>query len=666
MEKRVVTFFCIFLVLVANIKVSAQAISDKEFFQALNMNYRGLQEVKTCVENNNYTSAKKEFVAYLKRRQSPTWLFDWKDKGKSKPTVSILEADKYANNELVSVGTWHKFGSTINWKLNPTENNYNEWTWQLNRHYFWIPLGAAYWRTNNEKYAKAFVFQLNSWLKQCKKPNDNGNYAGSAWRTLEAGLRMRYTWPNAFYYFLRSPSFDDESVFRMVKSIYEHATFLYDYRISNQRLSHEMNGLYTVGALFPEFRDAEKWRNIAAEKLYAEEVEQFYPDGAQKELAPGYHGTNLDCIVSVYELARLNHYPLPDGYVSRLENIYEYYQKLVMPDGKLPAINDSRWAECTDALSKASKYFANRADFAYSASRGVKGKKPKYTSVWMPWAGIYIMRSGWDKDAFYALFEVGPYGTAHQHEDKLSFILSAYGSRLITECGSYAYDNSQWRKYATSARGHNVARVDGMDQNRSAWRNEKSITVSSTPLNNRFVSTSKYDLGEGFYTEGYGDKCNIKVIHHRTLKFVKNNYWVLSDEFIPSDGIEHSYDIWFHLNTDKYIIDKKNNVVYSNNVSEANIAIIRIGEEHDFDVIVGQQTPEIQGWVSETVSGDGFSIRPVATPVFHRRGSGLVKEFYIFIPFRKSENFRIKEVKKINSHKYRIYFDKREMITIRL
>ena len=634
-----------------------QSLTDVQFFEALNLDYPGLVSVKKSVNNKKYDDAKHQFVDYLKQRTKPVWYFDWRenDSNKRKTGVNISEANRFADNELLSCGQWYKFGSRVNWTYNATKNNYNEWTWQLNRHYAWITLGKAYWKTGNEKYAKAFVTQLNSWLDQCIRPIDSGNRVGSPWRTLEAGLRMMSCWPNALYYFMSSPTFDDETIFKMVKSFYEHGSHLRTHNSRVNWLSIEMNGLYTVGVLFPEFKESEDWRNFSAEKLYQEEVEQFYPDGSQIELATGYHGNSLSSIVSVYRLAQLNSYKLPKNYISRLENAYEYFLKIMMPDGRLPAINDSGWEDCREYLIKATELFPGRNDFAYIASHGLSGKKPAYTSVWMPWAGWYIMRSGWDENALYSFFEVGPYGADHQHEDKLSFILYAYGSRLITECGNYAYDNSQWRKYAVSARGHNVVRVDGMDQNRYNVKKNKSISVVETPLVNRWVTKRKHAIGEGIYNEGFGGDNDKTVQHHRTLELVKNKYWILTDEFIPSDDKEHTYETWFHFNTDKYRVDTVNNVVYSADVNEANIAIIRLSDNHEMKVIVGQLTPELQGWVAERLSDNGFSCRPVATPVYYRKGRGLVRERYLFIPCKHHHSSLIKKMQ-YEKNKCRIEF----------
>ena len=650
---------------------AATTMSDKAFFDVVNLDYPGLEVVRLSVGKGDYESAKHQFVTHIKNRKHPKWYFDWRDfnaQGTRKPNANTSYADRYANNELVSCGVWHKFGSRIDWKSNYSGNNYDEWTWQLNRHHNWTTLGEAYWATGDEKYAKAFVSQLNSWIDQCEVPTKAWNGVGSTWRTLDAGVRMMGNWPNAFNRFLSSPAFDDEAVIKMVKLFYEHGAHLRSHHTnrSDNWEAVEMSGLYTVGALFPEFKQSGEWRSYAANKLYEEEQNQFYPDGAQIELTPGYHALSGSSIVSVYKIAKLNGYTLPDGYVNRLEAAYEYYQKIVLPDGTLPALNDSKWEDAHNFFLQAADLFPDRKDFRYMATGGKSGKKPSYTSVWMPWAGWYVMRSGWDKDAMYALFEVGPYGADHQHEDKLSFILYAYGNRLITECGIYAYDKSKWYDYALSARGHNVARIDGKDQNRKKLRGSEDIRLSKAPLSNPWISKRRYDYGEGEYTEGYGPALDRTVTHRRSIKFVKNKYWIVTDTFIPSDTLEHSYDTWFHFNTDSYKEFPDLNIVSSADNETSNIAILRLGENYNVDVIVGQETPEVQGWLSYTGDNNNYHCEPTATVVFHAFGSGIQRESFVFIPYPFKQTMAIKEVRKINSAKYRIIMISGAKITVNI
>ena len=61
------------------------------------------------------------------------------------------------------------------------------------------------------------------------------------------------------------------------------------------------------------------------------------------------------------------------------------------------------------------------------------------------------------------------FGYRHQHEDKLHFVLYAYGRVHVTDPGNYPYDSSQWRRYHISAYAHNTILVDGMPQNRRGF-----------------------------------------------------------------------------------------------------------------------------------------------------------------------------------------------------
>jgi len=46
------------------------------------------------------------------------------------------------------------------------------------------------------------------------------------------------------------------------------------------------------------------------------------------------------------------------------------------------------------------------------------------------------------------IIDAGPYGTAHQHEDKLNFELYAYGNHLVVDPGTYRYnEDSPWRGF---------------------------------------------------------------------------------------------------------------------------------------------------------------------------------------------------------------------------
>jgi len=615
-------------------------LSDQEFFSALNLDYPGLEKVKQAIANNDIATAKSEFVKHIKERESPKWFFDWRDRTQN-PNSSGFDTstvDRYAKNELVSVGVWHDFGDAIDWSINPMENQYAEWTWQLSRHPFWVALGKAYWATGDEKYAKAFVFQMNSWVKQNLAPTDNaGNSRSSRWRTIETGIRAGQTWFQSFYYFLSSPSFDDESVINMLKSFVEHAHHLMRWPQTGNWLTMEANGLFHIGVMLPEFKEAQQWRQTAMERLYKELDNQVYPDGAQIELSSGYHQVSLRNFVMPIRIARLNNVELPDDYITKLEKMYHYNLYAAMPNGHLPALNDGGWTNIKGYCKEGFDFFPNRTDMQWMATNGKEGTRPEYDSYVFPYAGHFVMRSGWDENDRYLLFDAGPFGYGHQHEDKLHFVLYAYGKVHVTDPGNYPYDSSKWRRYHISAYAHNTILADGMPQHRRGFN--RRLYIAEEPMEDNWYSDDEYDYVYGLYNEepnkqegvieGYGSERVRTVTHKREILFVKSDYWIIMDTLIPHDEEEHSYESPFHLEAEAVEIGQDVKSVLTKNSDDSNLKIIPAEVEGlDLEVILGQIEPYVQGWVRE----GNYGVRPIPTPTYKLKKKGIAYLAYLFYP----------------------------------
>jgi hypothetical protein len=617
-------------------------LADPEFFGALDLELPALAAVKAAVAAGDYSAARRAFAQHLKARATPCWSFDWRQRpphAERPAGVNTRAADRVVAHELTSVGIPYQFGPDIDWSINPTKLKYSEWTWQLSRHPFWQTLGRAYWDTGDEVYAREFVAQITDWITDNPVPvNDSGNSTGSRWRTIETGIRMFSSWPECFFRFLSSPSFDDDAVVLMVKSMVEHARHLSAHPTSNNWLAMEMNGLFHVGVLFPEFKDAALWRETAMQSLYAEMNLQVYPDGAQVELATGYHGVSLLNFLGTLKLSELNGIVLPGDYAARLEKMYDYYLKLAMPDGLYPALNDSSWGDCRGPLREGVSRFPQRADWRYVGSIGKEGELPTLTSVAFPYAGWAVQRSGWGAQDAYLHFDYGPYGAGHQHEDKLSVLVHAYGRRLLTEGGVYAYDSSAWRRYVLSTRAHNTIMVDGLEQRRAGLR-ETYVTKEALP--NRWLSTPQFDFAEGWYDEGYGANRDRTVTHRRAVLFVKPEYWLVVDRLTPADAAPHRYEAIFHFDGENAETGTSPLLARSTDPKQPNLAIVALhSAEVSVEIIKGQEQPAVQGWVPAR----GYEVRPVATPVFRTEGAGERLLPWLLLPLRSEQELPLKAV----------------------
>ena len=560
-------------------------MTDSNLFAALNLNYPGLDLVRTNVAQTNYPAAKANLATYLRARTNVTWFFD---PHAITNTVSYSQsaADQTTNGYVNSIGIGYTFtNGVINWYYNVTKDaNYNyadnnEWQWQINRMSFWPNLGSTWWGTGQDVYTKFWVGQLRSWLSNCPVPSSSQNVAGSCWRTIESGIRMNSNWPNTYHRFLLSPEFTDADVCDYLKSCIEHSRYLAKYYTAGNWLTMEMSGLYTVGALYPELTEAAGWRTLAAQKLYVEETNQFYLDGVQKEMSPGYHGVALGNILTIYNVAALEgRVPeLPTNYVANLENGYAHYLRLMAPDRTLPQFNDSISApNAQSSLVTAAALFTNRLDFLWVASNGASGAPPSFVSYSYPWAGYNVMRSGWSRDDNYLCLDGGAMGAAHQHQDKLNVVVWAYGRRVLFDSGGGNYETSIWRSYATSAYGHNTVIVDG--QNQAGGDGSVSYTdpdyVAQAPVNSRWETDVNHDFAAGIYNLGYGSYTSRPATHTRRILFVKPDLYLVADTLAPTNTASHTYEARWHLLPTNTVLNASTKAVATTDAGVANLAVV--------------------------------------------------------------------------------------------
>ncbi len=510
----VLTFFCFLFETVA-----AQTPAETEkLLKRLDLSEKGLQKVKQSIDNPE--KAAEELLNYYKKRNTVSHPIARNLKASSKGNIATEKDFEKANNALKHIFVGQPAyppyfcGDDIDWGTRPVPDN--EWVWQLNRMSFWEAMGKVYWHTGDEKYAKAWGEQLMDWTR--KNPNDeNHKYA---WRSIEAGIRG-YRWTGLFQRFIDSPSFTPEMLVAFLNSFYDHAEYLmtkYTTR-SNWGLM-EAEGMAFIAITFPEFKNAEKWREEAFLRLNNEINIQVYPDGHQRELAMGYHLGCIGWFLRTYELAKMNgiENAFPDSYLERIEKMCEVPMKLCLPNGTNVQFGDA-WegtpGQHNNRFSEWAEFFG-REDFLYLATDGKEGKKPDSTAYALPVSGLYSMRSGWDEDAVCLVLKCGPDGGSHSQPDNGTFNLYAGGRNLMPDAGSYIYSgNPEGRAWFRQTKVHQTLTLDGKN--------------------------SKYDPTLILWQPG--DSLDILVIenksyedltHRRAVFFVDKRYFVIIDEAFGS------------------------------------------------------------------------------------------------------------------------------------
>ena len=171
----------------------------------------------------------------------------------------------------------------------------------------------------------------------------------------------------------------------------------------------------------------------------------------------------------------------------------------------------------------------------------------------------------------------------------------AYGKDVLKDCGNYAYDTSDMRKFILDTRAHNCAMVDDLSQRRRPkYKWEPDMIKQRSDL--KWSFTGAIDVTEGVYNEGYGDEL-IPVTHKRKAVFFKQGvngslpFALIIDRLESGDGAEHKYSVSYQMNVEPYTVtDKTYTADFGDGVSMSVIGSIAP------DVVVAQKEPLFMGW----------------------------------------------------------------------
>ena len=493
---------------------SPSADSTAVLISRLDLTRPGLEKVKSSSENPEV--AAKELLAFYRARTSVKHPVDRTLKKASLGNYAgagILEdADNAMKHIFIGQTSSPPYfcGDDIDWGTRASPDGY-QWVVQLNRMYFWSSMARAYWHTGDEKYAREWVFQLTDWVK--KVPNDPEHEY--AWLSLNAGIRG-YQWSYLFQYFLDSHEFTPAFLVTFMNSCYQHAEYLMTKYTKNNWGLMEAEGMAFIAILFPEFKDAEKWKTEAFRRLNIEIDKQVYPDGYQHELCIGYHTGCIGWFSRTLDLAIMNGMEdaFPESYRKKLEMMCEIPMTLGLPDGSNTQFGDS-WKGNPGANWGMLKQWAeryNRPDFLYVATEGKEGVKPKGTAFAYKESGFYSMRSGWNKDAVCLILKCGPDGGWHCEPDNGTFELYAGGRHLMPDGSGYIYNaEPENRAWFRQTKVHQTLTIDGRN---TAYAPRHLLWKPAEDLDVLVVENESYQ----------------DLTHRRAVFFVDKSYFVIVDE----------------------------------------------------------------------------------------------------------------------------------------
>lgn len=548
-ERPVVTWkacavvaFLVILMTDSSVDASSQPdlADEREFFSQLNLELPALADVRKAVEAEDWAAAKVAWARHLSERTSPTWIWSRRDKDKIMAFLkthgdglerSVDRADRVLRREFRFQGIPRTLDKDIVWWSKDFEF---QWINVLHRHGYWLDLGRAYWQTGDEKYAEDWVSMLLDWIEDNpvqfgKGPNPRDR-KGQPWRKLETGGRTG-VWIQAMEFFMDSPAFDAEAKYQFTRSLRDHALRLVEtsqsFRPGNW---HQVGvtGLFNLGVMFPEFKEAGAWREMGLKHLRMVMEKSVYPDGAQSELTPGYHYWMTLSFLNVQLLAQKNGLDLAD-FAERHEKMFEFLMQVTKPDHRYVALGDAGQRDVAGIMGIGALTY-NRPDMRYLAADDfnpgwiwqfppekilnypkLKSVEPALRSHMLPHARYGVMRTGWQTEDRFLLFDCAPRGGNHCHDDRLQVVLYS-GRDLLIDRGAYSYDEPLHHQYFKKSQAHSVVLI-----------NEKDQPLGANP------EVLSWNIGDNVEFASAIIRGKQGVAHQRSVMFVKPDYWVVVD-----------------------------------------------------------------------------------------------------------------------------------------
>jgi hypothetical protein len=620
--------------------------SDEQLLELLTVR---VQSTDALVQHLRTRSEPQFFVPFVAKNETVS---EFRRRWPNAEREIINTADRIAAGSFDLLGLRDlNLGKSIDWHLEPTSGkrtplrhwsqlNYldaqlagdKKITWELNRHQYFLTLGRAYWLTGDERYAEVFVSQLASWMDH-NPPKLGINWASS----LEIAFRsISWLWALQFF----KESINTDVVVRMLKFFYLNAlhleTFLSTYFSPNTHLTGEALGLFYLGLLLPEFRDAERWRTLGLEILVAQLPRHVQEDGVYFEQSSYYHRYTTDFYLHLLILLQLNQYELPTGLKPKLELLLDHLMYITRPDGTTPLFGDddggrlimldNRPANDFRSLLSTGAVLFNRPDYKFVSGGaaeetlwllGVEGLSrfdqidahvPQKESAEFSDGGYYVMRDGWSNKSNYLLFDCGPHGMAncgHAHADALAIDLAANGRTLLVDPGTFTYTGTkEMRDWFRSSAAHNTLTVDRQSSSISAgpfsWKTITHCERLAWQEHARFTFVSGRHRG---YQHG---------VHTRSILLLKRDYWVIRDQ-VELAG-KHQIDLWFHFEAGT------SPEVRENEVHENGAKIVSFARD-------GRWTKE-EGWVSHCYGERA----PAAVCVFSAAAEGAFEIVTFVLP----------------------------------
>lgn len=531
-----------------------------------------------------------------RRRSAPPFLFRAADRSAYQPLFAAWDTEttpvmqlaeeigegklRYFSGEPVQIGfppDWHR--DPFSGQRLPSDRHWTEISdagvvdikliWEPSRFGFAYALVRAYWRGGDDRYAEWFWQALESW-REANPPQLGANWHSGQ----EVALRVM-AWCFALYGLLEAPATTPARVAMLAQMAAvsgERIAANLGYALSQQN-NHgitEAAGLWTIGLLFPEMRQAERWKQQGRSVL--EELSQtlIYEDGAFAQHSFNYQRLALQAYLWAIRLGESCGQPLSAALKTRVQTSAGLLYLLQDPgSGRLPnygqndgalilPLDNCDYPDFRPLLQVAHFLLAGQRRYAdgpwdeallwicgpeaLAAARAapapVQADERPDTSA--DSGGYYTLRSS----AGFAFVRCASFRHRPGQADMLHTDLWWRSQNIALDPGTYSYNAAPpWDNALARSSRHNTVTVDDLDQMRLASR-----FLWLPWLRGRSRGAWRSAQGHLAYWEGAHngyERLSSAVWHRRGLLRLGEETWLVWDRLV-SRG-RHSYRLHWLL-----------------------------------------------------------------------------------------------------------------------
>ncbi len=421
--------------------------------------------------------------------------------------------------------------------------------WEASRFSLAYHFARAYVRSSDKKWANSFWEMFDAWIEQ------NPPQMTVAW-----GCGQEITFRLMAMIFaaiatLKSSAATDERLYALSRFAWQSGKHI-DININQARMQGNNHALseavcvWTIGLLFPEFKESGKWRDLGAKVLACETRRQIYNDGSYVQHSLNYHRVMMDDLIWAIRLGEINNAVLPKTVHDRFARAVGWLREMADPDsGRVPNYGSNDGAlvlplSSCDYLDyrpiiQASHYLLRRQRFfepgcwdekmlwlfgaeSLNAPKTSSAKQPQFAAND---GGYYILRG----DKSHAMIRCHSYKNRPSQADMLHLDIWHEGQNVLRDAGSYLYYCQEpWKMYFRNTAAHNTVEIDGLNQ---MVKGPKFLWFNWAKGN--LISFGSSSDGKAGYFEGNHlgyKRLPGKVIHSRSVCRIE-------DSFIVSDQI---------------------------------------------------------------------------------------------------------------------------------